>query len=81
MYPGKNDDMPCSNTLAEIQRDEPYFPTQGPDPDTRYDDEQARLTAQDHSAISKIIQDHIFSAKDLVDALVEHSRKVRRGLD
>ena len=68
MYIGKNDGE-CHVTGVQI------------DEDRAYDEEQARLTAQDQAAISKIIQDHIFSAKDLVDALVEHSRRVRRGLD
>lgn len=76
--------MPCSNTLAEIERDlpEPWF--QDPydrDPDLAYDEAVSKELEKDIKAISDIIHKHIFSATDLVAALVDFTRKVRRGSD
>jgi hypothetical protein len=67
MYPGKNNDMLCSNTFAEIERDapEPFERGFSVDPDLLRD-------------IAEIIHLHIFDAKDLVENLVEYVRKARK---
>lgn len=80
MYPGKNNDMLCSNTFAEIERDapEPFERGFSVDPDLLRDIAVSEELIADTKAVSEIIHLHIFDAKDLVENLVEYVRKARK---
>mgnify|MGYP003678756657 FL=1 len=81
MYPGRNDEMLCSNTLAELEYDggDGYSAAvEKNDPDQAYDELVREEFEKDYNAVSRIIHKHIFSSKDLVDNLVAYVRKSRK---